>query len=424
MPMLRRILVLLGLAMCVPHAAHAGGPWYVDMKNSARPYHWPKGELTWYVEDQKLGPLSAADVQHEIAKQFELWSKAGLLVSGAFGAVKKPTTQLTVKFGGVISGNVTTEAQWTKLAKDRTVFILDNDGAFGDDSSLGAMTYIHLVNPESMEIHTAASILNGNAEVLVNAKIGDGTDQNWRKFEAILLHEIGHMLNLDHSALHAEEQSAVQAGTDDGNGLPTMYFMIVSGMQNALHTDDIVAASNIYPKAALKDEFCEIVGRVLGANGVGFQGAHIVAEQTLSPQSNAVGVVSGAMFTQDTADGTYVLRGIVPGTPYTVRYEEIPQKFVGASAVQPYGDNFNENGELPRSGFGVGEITANAGALTQVECEKGGQTILMDTMQLTGVEGSGSDAPVDLLPSASVIESKGVGSTTSTGKKGCSLIID
>lgn len=402
--------------------AWAGGCWYVDTENTGRCYHWPQASLVWYAQDGKLGPFTADRAQKEISDAFARWAKAGILTSGTFAPVTVPTASVTVKFGGVISGAIKTDSQIYTLADSKTFFVMDNDGSFIGDPNLGAMTYIHNINTNAMSFLTAFSILNGNADVLDKAKIDDKSDPNLKKFQAILVHEIGHMLNLDHSAVHSDLQGAVEAGREEGRGMPVMYPIIVSGAQKDLHTDDIVAISNLYPTKALTADFCEIAGRMIGADGKGYQGVHVVAESTLDPQTNAVGAVSGGQFWQGTADGTYILRGILPGVPYEVRYEEIPKKFLGASSVQPYGDEYDKTGELPRTGFSKGDITANGGTLAQVVCDKGGETIMMDTIQLN-VSAGGVEPKVDLLPDVAVVPGSGNASSTGAASSGCSLIL-
>ena len=105
----------------------------------------------------------------------------------------------------------------------------------------------------------------------------------------------------------------------------------------------------------------------------------------------AVSTVTGANFPQNTADGGYLLRGIIPGRKYAVEYGELSPQWVGGSAIGMYGDDHDPDQgvtELPRSGFGYGPITGGSGKLKEVSCEKGGQTIVMDTVQL-GIEAPG-----------------------------------
>ncbi|MBI2345790.1 MAG: hypothetical protein HYV03_02675, partial [Deltaproteobacteria bacterium] len=99
--------------------------------------------------------------------------------------------------------------------------------------------------------------------------------------------------------------------------------------------------------------------------------------------------LTGASYPEATADGSYYLRGITPGRKYAVEYGEVNPAFVNESSVGPYGDEQRINGEMPRSGFGKGAITAGSGKFTEVACEEGGKTIVMDTVTLP-VEAGGT----------------------------------
>lgn len=418
---LGRALILL-LLLSLGTRAWAASPWYVAEDATGQPYRWVNGTIVWFIEDGGLGKLSAADTRKLVQEAFAVWEKASLRTADF---VAKATAHVKAEFGGVVSD--VTEENYLSLAKKRTIVILDNEGEFLADPGLGAVTQIEVRAAEGFQIRTAYLIINGQNDFAQHVTKADDSDSNYLSLKAILVHELGHAFNLDHSVLNTELYNKDGTNADEKGAMPTMFPIIFSKNQAQLHVDDAVALSNLYPTEVYQGEFCEIAGIVIGSDGLGFQGAHVVARSVLDPALIAISAVSGNYFPQDTADGSYVLRGIRPGQPYFVHFEEIDPNWKAWSAVQPYGDDFDETGELPRSGFGHGIITAGDGLLQQVMCEKGGQTILMDTVQFE-IAAGGKPPKAQLVTSEQpVVEpdqsnSGDDGNNASQPKSGCTLI--
>lgn len=400
---------LLWCCLCVvPVRGFAASPWYVDEAATGVPYAWKDGKITWYLEEGSLGAFSNAQVKEIIEKAFAKWAGAGLLKSGAGSLTKINTAKLESVFGGSVADAQT-------LSKDtslKTIIILDDTGeliadlvgeAGGDPAAIVGMTqpfwetaqfYPHLGVRSAKNIAFVAGVMILNGLFVQKAVPDDPKDAARLQLEVTVLHELGHLLGLDHSGVNDALGDELVNDQNLGKGLPTMHPIIQASQQKALHEDDVVSVSNVYPRPALTDTFCTIAGNVLGSDGLGFQGVQVVARSVKDPLTVAISGITGNAFPQGTADGSYILRGIHPNTDYTVGYEELPVTFVGASSIQPFGD---EAGELPRSGFGSGEITAGNGKATKVRCLNPGETLLMDPVQLA-VQAGGTPPKNQLVP--------------------------
>lgn len=399
--------------------SQAASPWYIDDNGSGNPYTWASGTVIWYSEQAGLGPLSETDVMKVVQDAFDVWAKAGLTLPGL---IKVPTAQVVAKQGGVVTTEVNTLASVQKLLnQQKTVIVMDDAGSFtealgGDPDKVAAMTFLGGTNLDktTLTIKAAFTVLNGR--FLKGANKNDPNDNKLLMFRATVIHELGHLFNLDHSGLNADLFGDVLKDPQLSQALPTMYPIIATPDQVSLHWDDIVAISNLYPRAEYKTKFCEFAGSLIGSDNLGFQGAQVVARSTLDPLIVAVSAITGNSYPQDTADGSYILRGIIPGVAYEVFYEELNPAFTGASAIQPYGD---DAGEKPRAGFGADLITAGNGKATKVQCQQGGESLLMDTVQLSVAAGGvpPKNSMVDPLPPPDTSAS-GSGAAA----KGCSLI--
>lgn len=116
--------------------------------------------------------------------------------------------------------------------------------------------------------------------------------------EGVMLHEIGHVLGLDHSP----GGGATMANGPDGIGTLT-----------GLSADEIAAARYLYPDGVFKGG---MIRGMVTLNGAGILGAVVVAE-------DGDGNLAGATVTR--ADGTYELRSLTAGT-YALRVSPLDPK--------------------------------------------------------------------------------------------------
>lgn len=402
-----RWLGVAALLLMMSATAHAGSPWWVDINGSGVPITWPGGQIVYVTDTGGLKPFTQADIVKEVEAAFTIWAAAGLSLSGSVDQ-KIPTVSLLPTLGGEAGKKITLENLGT-FAKKGPIIVFDTDGSLiknilkiDPGTGIRAVTLIDGegdIDKKNLRLLRGKTILNG--VYLKGAKSTDDTKEPAvGEFMAALVHEIGHLLNLDHSGLNAAQATEIMTDlAARANELPTMYPYVEHTDQKRLHHDDIVAISNLYPRPELTTQFCTIAGTLLGNDGLGFQGAQVIARAVQDQMTVAVSAITGNSFPQGAADGSYILRGILPGKSYGVTFEELPKDFTGPSSIQPYGDDFDSNGELPRTGFGAGLITAGGGKTKTVQCLKAGETLLMDTVQFTIPSGATWKPAVQLVPS-------------------------
>lgn len=132
--------------------------------------------------------------------------------------------------------------------------------------------------------------------------------------ESVVLHEMGHMLGLGHSALGETERNATGRRVL-GSGAVMFPIAMTAGAiaDRVLQPDDVAGFSDLYPTDGVKESTGGIVGRVT-RNGQGVMGAHVVA---FNPET---GVLIGN-FTLDRS-GNFVIARLPPGA-YLLRVEPI-----------------------------------------------------------------------------------------------------
>jgi hypothetical protein len=139
----------------------------------------------------------------------------------------------------------------------------------------------------------------------------DGTADSY-DLESTFVHEIGHMLGLEHSGVVASSMQPRQ-GTNGTYNLPGF-------TTRTLSADDVAGVRSIYgPRSGLGS----IAGRVnySSANGAAAFGAHVFAEEVATGRVVAGNVVNAA--------GNYRIDGLPPGQ-YRVVVEPLDEPVAGA----------------------------------------------------------------------------------------------
>jgi len=151
--------------------------------------------------------------------------------------------------------------------------------------------------------------------------VADAGETGKQDVESIVLHELGHMHGLGHSALGETTLLAGGGRRVIGEGSIMFPIAFTAGSVNrALHPDDVAGLSDIYGNAAFRGATGSISGRVT-KNAGGVLGAHVVA---FSPATGAM--IGGFSLS---ADGSFVVGALPPGT-YVLRAEPLDDGDPGA----------------------------------------------------------------------------------------------
>lgn len=389
-----------------------------------QPYRWINDAthtpfpLTYWTDQGNLGTLTKTGT-----------SGADALVQAAFQAWQDiPTANISFTKAGDLGANVTaTNALAVQdalyncsnplgdppggIAKPRTIIYDDAAGsimtALGEDpsSTLGFADTPCLDSDGTNNFFTRGyAVLNG--------KFAD-TPSDQLNLKAVMIHEFGHMIGLDHSQINLECLNGIFGCSDDAlAGLPTMFPILVDGAaMSTPATDDIAGLSELYPDPSLDTSAGRITGHILFSDGVTpAQGYNVVVRQvddpaTMQDESKIIAVsnVSGDLFTPDEGNvlvpvpgvtpnpfgshdtaliGTFDIPGLPPGD-YTVEVEALDDSFVLGSGAGPIGTYLGF--QFPMPGSCTTEFWNNAESATDL-CDASTPITVTAGSTTTGVD--------------------------------------
>lgn len=382
---------LLFLFLFVSSASFAGSYIYVD---GGRPYKWKNGKIEVYIDSGDLAHhLPHSEAREKVTEAWRVWENASLYAAQDITA---PVLVSGVDF--VDKGNANHDADidasnfepyWIgdeeagTGAYDRnreTVIIFDKNGAIfnrlkhlrllGDGTYLG-VTDLHAKHEEG----EAGRYIDNGTIILYGPYWDSATPADRAKFEVAIVHELGHLLNLDHSGLNDdcyENLNCDESGSMNGlQYLPTMFRFpmsrlteggVVLAPQKELSVDDISWSALLYKDENnnIMEDFCSVWGTIYDKKGRPFQGAQVVAFEYGGEdpaRTFAMSSITGSLYKPCADNGDYYFAGLRPGKTYRIRYGSIPNwcdegvTCSLGSGINPYAPPrpLEEDGDIYRS---------------------------------------------------------------------------
>jgi len=318
----RRLLPLVlavGLGGVWP--ASAGGPLIVGgtLGPAGVPFTWDTslGEFPYRTDGGKLGVMDNAAANARVAAMFQVWEDVPTASIGFNNAGPILST------GTFSDGNVNKVGEFNAVsdsceAATQSPIVYDGNGKlfdslFGENSGVIGLAGPCALNDEG-RILSALVALNGDfrdGDAVGEYEVTDN------EFDAVFIHEFGHLFGLGHSQANLNCLTGSPAGcssfSDDAFGLPTMFPFLLSALEETpgvnpartLSQDDIAWVSKLYPDAGFSSSFGVISGTILFGDGLTpAQGVNVIARQVddLGTPENegrrvVVSAVSGYLFT-------------------------------------------------------------------------------------------------------------------------------
>lgn len=298
----------------------AGGPLVVDP--GGRVFRWnPAVRVNFTIDQGPLGILSNEAAAQKVRSAFQKWEEV-------------PSAAIRFEDGGFLDQDITDENFETFLGpgqvRPENPIIFDDDGKIidlilGQDSSDSVVGFagIRFVNPTSGLFVSGFAVFNGlNAHLAV--------------FDQMMVHEIGHLIGLDHTQANHELASSFL----EQHFVPVMYPFLLTGGPRSPIRDDIAWVSWLYPQPDFAAATGTIRGRIMRRSGSPLAGANVVAVQVTEggegslqlSRSEVVSVVSDFLIE---TNGGYELPGLTPGD-YVVFIEPLRSAFTEGSNVGPF----------------------------------------------------------------------------------------
>lgn len=294
MRMLASLLILLGLLAAPAHAYLKLGSM---VNGTVVDVTW-REPVRYFISERGASGVSAADLRDAVARAAASWS-----------AVETSTARL--QFQGM------TSAMPDVMDGRTTIGFLDRPDL---EQVLGATSFI-------IDDTTGAI---AEADIFINTRfawsVSDAGTAGRVDLQSVVLHELGHLLGLSHSALGETERQGTGNRRVIASGSVMFPIAMSSGAiaERVLHADDVAGISDLYPTPRVQAATGAILGRVT-KNGRGVLGAHVVA---FNPET---GELIGN-FTLN-MQGEFVIARLPPG-PYVLRVEPLddadPESFLSA----------------------------------------------------------------------------------------------
>lgn len=281
--------LLIILCLSVSSSLEAYNFLFID-PISGEPVKWDNSKpIEYWVDAGQCGRLTHDQASQLIEEAVKIWEKA---------------TNIEIVQGGVLEVDVDESNYADYLDPDTVCYesencpnprpLLDHRNIIIFDESDGIIEQFSSISAGigGIQFLTGTSIAPSYFQsgfVVLNCSLIDGIDSDLsvNEFSAVIIHELGHLLGLGHSAVNT------------GDDIDDFIFTPIMNTNNVtiLRPDDLAGIQLLYD--APSSEYGSIRGTVRLPNGNEFRSAAVIARRIDDPFCEAIGTISGRACVND-----------------------------------------------------------------------------------------------------------------------------